>query len=111
MENFNLKKYLTESKLLKEEQKFSPNNSYVIKDEEESDEDGDFYLINKQKAYNYLSQFDNEDIDAEAFIDDDEGWGEFEQYLENVEQMDDEELENAMRQEMSYYFFSEPDEI
>ena len=111
MENFNLKKYLTESKLLKEEQKFSPNNSYVVKDEELSDEDGDFYVIDPQKAYNYLSQFDNEDIDAEAFIDDDEGWGEFEQYLENVEQMDDEELENAMRQEMSYYFFSKPDEI
>jgi len=86
-------------------------NSYVIKDEELSDEDGDFYVIDKQKALNYLSQFDNEDIDAKTFIDDDEGWGEFEQYLENVEEMSDKEIEDNMREDMSYYFFSQPDEI
>jgi len=73
------------------------NNSYVIKD-------GDFYVIDKQKALDYLSQFNDDDIDAETFIDDDEGWGEFEQYLENVEQMTDEELEEAMENEMNHYY-------
>jgi len=87
------------------------NNKYVVKDEELSDEDGDFYIIDRQKALDYLSQFDNEDVDAEAFIDDDEGWGEFEQYLEDVEEMPDEELEDAMRKEMSMYFFSDEDSI
>lgn len=86
-------------------------SQYVVKDEEESDEDFDFYVIDKQKALDYLSQFNNEDVDAEAFINDDEGWGEFEQYLEDIEKMSDKQLEKAMRQEMSYYFFSEPDGI
>jgi hypothetical protein len=80
------------------------NNSYVVKDEEFSDEYGDFYAIDKQKALDYLSQFNDNDIDAETFIDDDEGWGEFEQYLENVEQMTDEELEEAMENEMNHYY-------
>jgi len=87
------------------------NNKYVVKDEELSDEDGDFYIIDRQKALDYLSQFDNEDVNAETFIDDDEGWGEFEQYLEDVEEMPDEELEDAMRKEMSMYFFSDEDSI
>ncbi len=84
------------------------NNKYVVKDEELSDEDGDFYIIDRQKALDYLSQFDNEDVNAETFIDDDEGWGEFEQYLEDVEEISDEELEDAMRKEMSMYFFMLP---
>lgn len=108
MDNFNLKKYLAEGLLLKEN---TVNNKYVVKDEELSDEDGDFYRIDIQKAYDYLSQFDSDDIDAEAFMDDDEGWGEFEQYLMNVEQMSDEELEDAMRQEMSFYYYSDGDSI
>jgi len=87
------------------------NNKYAVKDEESSDEDYDFYVIDKQKALDYLSQFNSDDVDAELFIDDDEGWGEFEQYLEDVEQMTDKEIEDSMRQEMSYYFFSKPDEI
>ena len=87
------------------------NNKYVVKDEELSDEDGNFYIIDRQKALDYLSQFDNEDVNAETFIDDDEGWGEFEQYLEDVEEMPDEELEDAMRKEMSMYFFSDEDSI
>ena len=87
------------------------NNKYVVKDEELSDEDGDFYIIDRQKALDYLSQFDNEDVNAETFIDDDEGWGEFEQYLEDVEEISDEELEDAMRKEMSMYFFSDEDSI
>jgi len=87
------------------------NNTYVFKDDEMSDDEYDFYAIDKQKALDYLSQFDNNNVDAEAFINDDEGWGEFEQYLEDVEQMSDEELETAMREEMSIYFFSKPDMI
>lgn len=83
------------------------NNRYVVKDEE----DEDFYFIDKQKALDYLSQFDSEEVDAKQFIDDDEGWGEFEQYLEDVEQMTDEELEDAMRQEMSFYYYSNGDSI
>lgn len=87
------------------------NNSYTIKDDELSDEDGDFYIIDKEKALKYLSQFDDEDINAEQFINDDEGWGEYEQYLDNIELMTDEELEDSMREEMSFYFFSDPDFI
>lgn len=80
------------------------NNKYVAKDE-------DFYYIDKQKALNYLSQFDSEEVDANQFINDDEGWGEFEQYLEDVEQMTDQELEDVMRQEMSFYYYSDGDSI
>ena len=108
MENFDLKKYLAEGRLLKENM---VNNKYVVKDEELSDEDGDFYVIDPQKAYDYLSQFDDDMVDAELFMDDDEGWGEFISYLDNVEQMSDEELEDAMRQEMSFYYFSDGDSI
>ena len=111
MDNFDLKKYLAEGRLLKE----AVNNKYVVKDEELSDEDGDFYVIDQKKAFEYLKQFNSKEVSAEQFINDDEGWGEFEQYLyldeEGVEQMSDKELEDAMRQEMSYYFFSNPDEI
>jgi hypothetical protein len=87
------------------------NNKYVVKDEELSDEDGDFYKIDLDKALDYLSQFNSDDVDAEAFVYDDEGWGEFEQYLDNVEQMSDKELEDEMRKEMSMYFFSDEDSI
>lgn len=108
MDNFDLKKYLAEGRLLNEN---NVNNQYVVKDEELSDSDGDFYIINTQKAYDYLSQFDDDNIDAETFMDDDEGWGEFEQYLDDVKSMTDEELEDSMRQEMSMYFFSDSDSI
>jgi len=87
------------------------NNKYVIKDKEFSDDYGDFYAIDKQKALKYLSQFNNKDVDAGQFINDDEGWGEFEQYLKNVESMSNEDLEDAMRSEMSFYYFSNPDEL
>ena len=86
-------------------------NQYVVKDKEGSDEDDDFYSIDKKKAFEYLKQFNNSEVSAKKFIKDDEGWGEFEEYLEDVEQMSDEELEKAMREEMSMYFFSKPDEI
>lgn len=108
MSNFDLRKYLAEGRLLKENQ---VNNKYVVKDEELSDAYGDFYTIDQKKAFEYLKQFNNSEVSAKQFIKDDEGWGEFEQYLDDVEQMSDEELEDAMRQEMSYYFFSKPDEI
>ena len=86
-------------------------NQYVVKDEEESDEYGDFYVIDKKKAFEYLKQFNSKEASAKQFIKDDEGWGEFEQYLEDVEKMSDKELEAAMREEMSMYFFSNPDEL
>jgi len=106
MNNFDLKKYLSEGRLLKEN---TVNNKYVVKDEEDSDDEYDFYFIDKQKALDYLSQFNNEEIDAEQFIDDDEGWGEFISSLVDVEQMTDKELEDAMRQEMSFYYYSAND--
>ena len=84
-------------------------NKYVVKDEELSDEDGDFYVIDKKKALDYLKQFNSKEVDAKQFIKDDEGWGEFEQYLEDVELMTDKELEDSMREELSFYYFSEPD--
>ena len=108
MDNFDLKQYLTEGRLLKEN---TINNKYVVKDDELSDKYGDFYTIDIDKALDYLSQFNSEDVDAEAFIDDDEGWSEFVQYIDNVERMSDEELEDAMRKEMSMYFFSDEDSI
>jgi len=80
-------------------------------DEELSDEDGNFYVIDKKKAFDYLKQFNSEEVDAKQFIKDDEGWGEFEQYLEDVEQMSDKELEDSMRQDLSFYYFSKPDEL
>jgi hypothetical protein len=86
-------------------------NQYVVKDEEESDEYGDFYYIDKKKAFEYLKQFNSKEVSAKQFIKDDEGWGEFEQYLEDVERMSDKQLEKAMREEMSIYFFSDPDGI
>ena len=87
------------------------NNTYVFKDDEMSDDEYDFYTIDKNKAFEYLKQFNDSEVSAKKFIKDDEGWGEFEEYLEDVEQMSDEELEKAMREEMSMYFFSKPDEI
>ncbi len=74
------------------------NNSYVIKDKED-----DYYYIDKKKALEYLKQIDGVKA-ARTFINDDEGWGEFEQYLENVEEMTDEELEEAMEDEMNHYY-------
>lgn len=105
-DNFDLRKYLAEGKLLKE----VINNKYVVK---VKDEDGDYYKIDTRKAFEYLKQFNTEEVDARQFIMDDEGWGEFEniQYLVDIEQMSDKELENAMRQEMSFYYYSDGDSI
>jgi hypothetical protein len=85
-------------------------NKYVVKDEELSDENGyDVYFIDKKKALDYLKQFNSKEVNAKQFIKDDEGWGEFEQYLEDPELMTDKELEDSMREELSFYYFSEPD--
>jgi len=93
------------SKTLKEE---TVNNKYVVEDPEF--EDGFFY-VDKKKALNYLKQFDSDEVNAKRFMNDDEGWGEFEIYLEDVEQMTDKELEDAMRDALSFYYFSEGGEI
>jgi hypothetical protein len=112
-DNFDASKWLTENKITKQSRlnEGKVKNQYVVKDEEESDEYGDFYVIDKKKALEYLKQFNNKEVSAKQFIKDDEGWGEFEQYLEDVELMSDKELEDAMREEMSFYYFSNPDEI
>lgn len=83
-----------------------PNNKYVYLDME-----NDVYMIDQSKALEYLEQFDAKDVDVDMFMNDDEGWGEFEPYLEDVEQMTDEQLEEAMRQELSFYYFSDGDSI
>lgn len=97
---------------LKEEES-SLKNQYVIKDEEMSQEfEEDWYIIDTDKALRYLSQFNRKgEVNAKGFIKDDEGWGEFTSNIEDVQDMTDQELEDAMRQEMSYYFYSKPDEI
>ena len=86
-------------------------NQYVVKDEEESDEYGDFYSIDKKKAFEYLKQFNSKEVSAKQFIKDDEGFEEFESNLDDVEQMTDKEIEKAMKEELSFYYFSKPDEI
>jgi len=112
-DNFDAKQWLVENKITTQSRlnEGKIKNQYVVKDEEESDEYGDFYTIDKQKAFEYLKQFNSKEVSAKQFIKDDEGWGEFEQYLEDVERMSDKQLEKAMREEMSIYFFSEPDEL
>jgi hypothetical protein len=112
-DNFDSSKWLVENKITTQSRlnEGKIKNQYVVKDEEESDEYGDFYSIDKKKAFEYLKQFNSSEVSAKQFIKDDEGWGEFEQYLEDVEQMSDKELEDAMREEMSMYFFSNPNEL
>jgi hypothetical protein len=112
-DNFDAKQWLVENKITTQSKltEGKIKNQYVVKDEEESDEYGDFYVIDKKKAFEYLKQFNSKEASAKQFIKDDEGWGEFEQYLEDVEKMSDKELEAAMREDMSMYFFSNPDEL
>ena len=86
-------------------------NQYVVKDEEESDEYGDFYSIDKKKAFEYLKQFNSKEVSAKQFIKDEEGFEEFESNLDDMEQMTDKEIEEAMKEELSYYYFSTPDGI
>jgi hypothetical protein len=89
------------------------NNSYMVQDAELVAKygDEDHYYIDKQKALDYLSQFDNDYINAKLFINDDEVWGVNDLYLEDGAQRTNKEIEDIIRQEMSYYFFNKPDEI
>ncbi len=91
-------------KLLKEETKADKNknikNKYVIyKGKDEFGDDN--YVIDKKKAIEYLSQFDK---DAKVYVKDDEGWGEFEQYIDDKERLTDKQLEKEMRMDMKRYF-------
>jgi len=124
MDNFNIKKYLNEGRLLKEigkksklqlfEDEFTTNsptlkNKYIIKYKEGEDE---LYMIDNQKALDYLKQFNSSKINANAFFKDNEGWVEFvNNSLEGVENMTDKELETAMRTDMIGYYSSQPDKI
>ena len=97
-------------KLLKEETKADKNknikNKYVVyKGKDEFGDDN--YVIDKKKALEYLSQFDGKSVKSKTYIRDDEGWGEFEQYIDDKERLTDKQLEKEMRQDMSMYFFSD----
>ena len=74
-------------------------NQYVKKDEELSDED--FYYIDEKKALAYLKQFNK---NARRYINDEEGFGEFSAYIDNVEKMTDKQLEKDMKNDMELYF-------
>lgn len=76
-------------------------NQYVIKDEELSDADGDFYYIDEKKALAYLKQFNK---NARRYINDEEGFGEFSTSIDNVEKMTDKQLEKDMKSDMELYF-------
>jgi len=87
-----ISKVLTENKV---------KNQYVVKDEELSDKDGDFYYIDEKKALAYLKQFNKS---AGRYIRDEEGFGEFSTSIDNVEKMTDKQLEKDMREDMDLYF-------
>ena len=89
------------SKVLKENE---ANNSYVKRDEMG-------WFLDSEKIKNYLNQFDSEEVNVDLFMGDDEGFGGEDMMLGDVENMTDEEIEQASRQAMSYYFFSNPDSI
>jgi thioredoxin reductase len=76
-------------------------NQYVVKDEELSDADGDFYYIDEKKALTYLKQFNKS---AGRYIRDEEGFGEFSTSIDNVQKMTDKQLERDMRDDMELYF-------
>jgi hypothetical protein len=68
-------------------------------------------MIDPKKAFEYLKQFNSKEVSAKQFIKDEEGLEEFESNLDDVEQMTDQEIEKAMKEELSFYYFSKPDEI
>ena len=55
-DNFDASKWLVENKITTQSRlnENQVNNKYVFKDEELSDEDEDFYTIDKKKAFDYL---------------------------------------------------------
>lgn len=86
-------------------------NNPVIKNKYVKRKDDTFY-IDKNKALEYLQQFNNDEVDAEWFINDSEGLSESElNGLEEPEKMNNEEMEDFLRMEMSYYYFSDSDSI
>jgi hypothetical protein len=102
MDNFDLRKYLAEGKLLKE----STSNNYSYNPEPE---DPEFFMLDPKKAEEYLSQFNNDEIDAESFLDDDESSEDL--FIDGIEEMSNEEVEEILRQAMSFYYFSDGDSI
>lgn len=102
MDNFNLKQYLAEGKL---HENVIPNNKYVTQDE-----DGD-WEVSKQAAKKFMDTIDHPDVNPDLFIGDDEGWGEMVPYMDEVETWTNQEMEDTFKRELSYYFFSRPDEI
>jgi hypothetical protein len=112
-DKFDAGKWLVENKLTTQSKldEGKVKNQYVVKDEEESDEYGDFYVIDKKKAFEYLKQFNSKEVSAKQFIKDEEGFEEFETNLDDMEQMTDKEIEEAMKEELSFYYFSKPDEL
>ena len=85
-------------------QTYKAKNSYVKKDEEG-------WFLDSEEITNYLNQFDSEGVNVDLFMGDDYGFGGEDMMLGDVENMTDEEIEQAARQAMSYYFFSNPDSI
>ena len=103
MENFDLRKYLAEGRLYEE---ITAKNKYSYNPEPE---DPEFFMLDYKKAKEYLSQFNNDDIDAASFLDDDESFEDLNIF--GIEEMTDEEVETELRQAMSYYYYSDPDSI
>jgi hypothetical protein len=102
MDNFNLKQYLAEGKL---HENVIPNNKYVTQNE-----DGD-WEVSKQAVKKFMDTIDHPDVNPDLFIGDDEGWGEMVPYMDEVETWTNQEMEDTFKRELSYYFFSRPDEI
>lgn len=69
--------------------------------------------LDEKKVLDYLKQFDNEEISSTLFMNDDEGWGEFIRGVDVgiIEEISDEEFEDVIRMEMSFYYYSDGDSI
>jgi hypothetical protein len=89
-------------------------NKYIdtaIEDEEE------FPILNKEKIAEYLKSVINSEYidDVDAFMNDEEGFGESSMYFfdvpEETPQADEHGVEKWAEQEMSYWLFSKPDEF
>ena len=112
-DNFDASKWLVENKITFQSRlnENKVNNLYMVYDKELSDKDKDVYGFSKQMAFYYLKKFNNDKVNARQFLKDDKVWNNFIKNLNNVEQMSDKELEDAMRSEMSMYFFNKPDKL
>jgi len=72
-------------------------------------EDPEFFMLDHEKAEEYLSQFNNDEIDAQQFLDDDESSEDL--FIDGIEEMSNEEVEEMLRQAMSFYYYSDGDSI